>query len=73
MTKLDQRIARRIARAVDGLRADPRPQGARPLVGYPGLWRMRIGDYRVVYAIKDAELLVLALRVAHRSAVSRNL
>ncbi len=43
------------------------------LTGYPGLWRIRIGDYRVVYAIKDAELIVLALRVAHRRDVYRNL
>jgi len=72
LTKLDKQLAQRIARAVDGLAAEPRPHGARPLVGYPGLWRIRVGDYRVVYAIRDVELLVLALRVAHRSAVYRN-
>jgi mRNA interferase RelE/StbE len=72
LTKLDRLVARRIARAVDGLGAQPRPPGARSLVGYPGLWRIRIGDYRVVYAIKDAELVVLALRVAHRRDVHRN-
>lgn len=73
LLKLDKPIARRIARAIDGLGVQPRPQGARSLVGYPGLWRIRIGDYRVVYAIKDAELVVLALRVAHRRDVYRNL
>jgi len=73
LTKLDKPVARRIARAVDGLGAQPRPQGARSLVGYPGLWHIRIGDYRVVYAIKDAELVVLALRVAHRTDIYRNL
>ncbi len=73
LTKLDRQIARRIARAVGKLEADPRPASARALVGYPGLWRIRIGDYRVVYTIKDAELVVLALRVAHRGAVYRNL
>jgi mRNA interferase RelE/StbE len=73
LTKLDKPVARRIARAVDGLGVQPRPAGARSLVGYPGLWRIRIGDYRVVYAIKDAELLVLALRIAHRRDVCRNL
>lgn len=35
------------------------------------LWRIRIGDYRVIYTIKDAELVVLALRIAHRSEVYR--
>ena len=73
LTKLDKPIARRIARAVDGLGAQPRPPGARSLVGYPGLWRIRIGDYRVVYAIKDAELVILALRVAHRRDVYRSI
>ncbi len=60
-------------RAIDGLGAQPRPPSARSLVGYPGLWRLRIGGYRVVYAIKDAELVMLALRVAHRRHVYRNL
>jgi mRNA interferase RelE/StbE len=72
LTKLDKPVARRIIRAVDALSADPRPGGARPLVGYPDLWRIRVGDYRVIYTIRDAELVVLALRVAHRSSVYRN-
>jgi len=55
------------------LSVGPRPSGARPLVGYPDLWRIRVGDYRVVYTVKDADLVVLALRVAHRSTVYRNL
>jgi mRNA interferase RelE/StbE len=62
-----------IVGAVGRLEVDPRPASARPLVGYPNLWRIRIGDYRVIYAIKDAELIVLALRVARRGAVYRNL
>lgn len=73
LMKLDKPVARRIAKAIDALGVEPRPRGARPLVGYPGLWRIRIGDYRVVYAVKDAELVVLALRVAHRSGIYRNL
>lgn len=73
LTKLDKPVARRIIKAVDALSADPRPAGTRPLVGYPNLWRMRVGDYRVIYTIKDAVLVVLALRVAHRSAVYRDL
>jgi len=73
LTKLDKPVARRIIRAVDALGADPRPRGARPLVGYVSLWRIRIGDYRVVYTVKGAELVVLALHVAHRSDVYRKL
>ena len=73
LAKLDRQVARRIVSAIDALVEQPRPPGARPLVGYPGLWRIRIGDYRVVYAIKDAELVVLVLRIAHRSDVYRKL
>ena len=69
---LDRPVARRIATAINALGTEPQPPGARQLVGYPGLWRVRVGDYRVVYAIRDAELVVLAL-IAHRSDVYRNL
>ena len=50
LTELDKPVARRIVKAVDALNAD--------------LWRIRVGHYRVIYTIKDAELVVLALRVA---------
>ena len=73
LTKIDKPAARRIVKAIDALSGDPRPSGARPLVGYPDHWRTRVGDYRVVYTVRDAELLVLALLVAHRGTVYRNL
>lgn len=73
LSKLDKPVARRIMRAADELAINPRPNGVRPLVGYPDLWRIRVGDYRVIYTIRDAELVVLVLRVAHRSSVYRNL
>jgi mRNA interferase RelE/StbE len=73
LTKTDKPAARRILKVIDALNLDPGPSGARPLVGYPDLWRIRIGDDRVVCTVNDAELVVLALRVAHRSTVYRNL
>ncbi len=69
--RLDRPVARRIKRAVEGLAVDPRPASSTSLVGRPGLRRLRVGDYRVLYTIEDAELIVLALRVGHRSAVYR--
>ena len=72
LAKLDKPITRRILKAVDALSLDPRPSGARALVGYPDLWRIRIGDYRLIYTIKDAALVVLVLRVAHRSTGYRS-
>ena len=73
LTKLDKPVARRVIKAINALGIDPRPSGTRPLVGYPNLWRIRVGEYRVVYTIRDTELVVLALRIAHRSSVYRNL
>lgn len=73
ITKLDKPVARRVIKAIDALSTDPRPSGTRLLVGYPNLWRIRVGEYRVIYTIKDADLVVLALRVAHRSSVHRGL
>lgn len=57
LSKRDRSTARHIVSAVDALGADPRPRGMRPLVGYPDLWRIRVGDYWVIYPIRDAELL----------------
>jgi mRNA interferase RelE/StbE len=68
LTKPDRTIARRIVVAVNDLAEQPRPQSARQLAGYPCLCCVRVGDYRVVYTIKDAELVVLALRIAIEAA-----
>jgi len=71
--KLDKPVARRVYAAVMALAEVPRPDGCRQLSGYPGLWRIRVGDHRVVYSIDDGRLLVVALRVAHRREVYRKL
>jgi mRNA-degrading endonuclease RelE of RelBE toxin-antitoxin system len=55
------------------LSVDPRPTGARPLVGNASLLRIRISEYGVVYTVKDGELVVLALGGTHRRDVYRNL
>lgn len=73
LKKLDRPVARRIVRAVDDLAADPRPAGSRPLVGHPDLRRLRVGDDRAIYTVRDAALIVLALHIAHRGSVYRDL
>jgi mRNA interferase RelE/StbE len=57
---------------MEELRTNPRPPGVVKLAGDDNLWRIRIGDYRVVYEIHDNRLIVLVLRVAHRKDVSRS-
>ena len=50
-----------------GLREDPRPGQATQLVGDPRTWRVRAGDWRILYEIRDDEIMVLILDVKHRS------
>ena len=64
---------RRIARAIDALALDPRPRAARLLAGRPGerVWRLRVGEYRILYEVRDTELVVLVIRIGHRRDVYR--
>jgi mRNA interferase RelE/StbE len=59
----------RVQPRIDALAQDPRPPGAKKLAAEMELWRIRIGDYRVIYAIADDTLLVTVLAVGHRSNV----
>ena len=71
LRKLDPHARRRIQAAIELLSSDPRPPAATQLVGGGGEWRVRTGDYRIVYEINDGELLVLVLAVGHRRDVYR--
>jgi len=71
LRKLPTRDQRRIVQEIESLADDPRPPGVKKLVGEDNLWRIRVGDYRVVYEIKNAKLLVLVLRIAHRKDIYR--
>ena len=53
---------------IEALAKEPRPKGCRKLQGEKNLWRIRIGDYRVVYAVYDSEHLVDIIAVRHRKA-----
>lgn len=64
--KFDPQVRRRIQAAIELLADEPRPPAATRLVGGDGEWRVRTGDYRIVYEIHDDELIVLVLRVGHR-------
>jgi mRNA interferase RelE/StbE len=73
LRRLDPAARRRIQAAVELLGTEPRPTGAKKLVGGGGVWRARTGDYRIVYEIRDQELLVLVVALGHRRDVYRNL
>ncbi|RMF18832.1 MAG: type II toxin-antitoxin system RelE/ParE family toxin [Candidatus Dadabacteria bacterium] len=69
LVKLPKAVQQRIGKAIDGLAETPRPKGVKKMSGYQDRWRIRVGDYRVVYEIEDDKLLVLVLRVGNRGEV----
>lgn len=66
LRKMDRVAQRRVQAAIELLAGEPRPSGAKKLVGGDGEWRVRTGDYRIVYEIRDSVLLVLVVAVGHR-------
>lgn len=69
LKKVTPDVRRRIQAVLELLADDPRPPAATPLVGGAGEWRVRTGDYRVIYEINDLQVLVLVLRMRHRREV----
>ena len=70
LKKLPKQIAIRIVKAIDKLSLDPLLGDVRRMVGSTS-WRLRIGDYRVIYDINDRKLIILIIRVRHRKDVYR--
>lgn len=69
LSKLPASLSDRITKATQALEADPRPPGCKKLSN--GSYRIRIGDYRVVYDVLDDRVIVLVLHVKHRREVYR--
>ncbi len=67
--KLPRPARDRLLTAIEGLQDDPRPHGAKKLAGEQTAWRIRVGDYRVIYDVLDAELVVTVVRAGHRRDV----
>ena len=72
VSKLPRIVQERIQQRIDALADDPRPPGTKALAGRSGFCRIRVGDYRVIYEIRDEILTVLVVRVGHRREVYRN-
>ncbi|MEL6436671.1 MAG: type II toxin-antitoxin system mRNA interferase toxin, RelE/StbE family [Pseudomonadota bacterium] len=58
----------RLEKAILALSNDPRPRGAKKLSGHD-LWRIRIGDWRVAYEIRDGQLLILIVTIGQRGEI----
>ena len=71
LRKLPQPMNERIEAAIGELAANARPRGSKKLVGHEDEWRLRVGDYRVLYVIDEGERQVTVARVAHRREAYR--
>ena len=69
LQKLSAQLNARIVPHLENLADNPRPPRCKKLKGGDKEWRIRVGDYRVVYTIDDARLLVEVTRIRHRSEV----
>ena len=71
LRRLPTAVLQRINEQILTLRHDPRPSGVKKLQGHQTGWRIRVGDYRMVYQIDDAAQTVTIIRVRHRRDVYR--
>jgi mRNA interferase RelE/StbE len=71
LRRLSSKVHDRVLAAVQKLADNPRPVGCRKLSGAANDWRIRVGDYRVIYEINDATQTVMVNRVRHRREVYR--
>ena len=66
LESLDRVTAKRVLSRIEALPTDPRPSGCRKLVGATDLWRIRVGDYRVIYSVDDRRRLIDVAVIRHR-------
>jgi mRNA interferase RelE/StbE len=73
LKRLDGDVLERIRHALCSLANDPRPSGVKKLAGYDNLYRIRVGDWRIIYAIEDDRLIVLVLEISPRESPYRDI
>lgn len=66
LRRLDKPLRRRIGEVINQLAHNPRPTGCKKLAGYDNLYRLRVGDWRISYAIEEDKLIVLVVEIAPR-------
>ena len=66
LNNLPQKIRSRLIAEIRLLKDNPRPNGVKKLKGYENTYRIRVGNYRVIYEIEDRETIILILSSIHR-------
>jgi mRNA interferase RelE/StbE len=71
LVSLERRDQQRIRAAIELLAEDPRPPACVAMRGEHSVYRVRVGDYRIVYEVRDEVLLIQVVRIGHRREVYR--
>jgi len=66
----DRRLLARLHQAIERLRDNPHPSGCKKMQGLPG-YRIRVGDYRIVYRVQGHSLLITVIKIGHRKEIYR--
>lgn len=65
----DKALQKRLKTKIDSLAKNPRPSGVKKLEGEEDLYRVRVGDYRIIYQIQDDKLIILVVKIGDRKEV----
>jgi mRNA interferase RelE/StbE len=71
--KLRREDQLRVLRAIQPLATEPTPPGSRKIRGYDDVYRIRVGNYRVLYHVAGRRLLIIILKIGHRREIYRSL
>jgi len=66
---LEKKVIRNIIQQIESLKVDPRPKGCKKIKGFYLLYRIRKGNYRIIYSIKDDQLIIEIIRIGHRKNI----
>jgi mRNA interferase RelE/StbE len=69
LKKLPLKVVHQMNPHLVDLSKEPRPPGCKKLKGNSGFWRVRVGDYRIVYQIDDGQLIILVIAIGHRKDI----
>ena len=71
LRKLTQKDQISVLKRIQGLSSEPRPNHSRKLRGQTNVYRIRVGNYRILYSIEDKRLIIIILKLGHRRDVYR--
>ena len=71
LLKLPSKIRVALGRSIEKLSVSQRPVGSQKLKGEDSLYRIRVGDYRIIYSVEDSKLVVLVVKIGHRREIYR--